>query len=265
MGHHLAQTYSVTENLLKDFRNSYRRHYNHIVHGKLDYCGPTMDIAALFGQIQRSSEILHQPHALAQLEMALRNESNMNNIALVGPSGVGKSLVAQGLMENFPWQENVASYAWNTYVEEEVEKFHIIRLFLQRLSDCGRNLLVIDNLLPCDKEVVPLVQQLIREILGESLPKYHLIVVYIFNVNSLDTLEVYERNLNSIQEIPHIKTINFRGFGEKELRDCIRREARMENLQLTIEKVNDIVETLDVSKSGCKNVHAKVLTHGQRV
>lgn len=260
MGHYFTQNNSNTKQILKDFLKNYRNQYTEIVHGKHNYCDQKqqLDTATLFARLKQN-KILHQDQAMQQIEVALRNESDLNAIALVGPVGVGKSLFISGLQKNFPWQENVHTYAWNTYVKDEAKKFHVIRILIEKLSDCGQNLLIIENLHACDHGAVAIINQL----LIEANKKQHrrVVLFYVFNLNTMLTKEAYEVQKDLLQYLADCKVINFKSFKQHELRDCIKREAELENVVLTKKDYDEIVETIDPLKSGCKNVNAKVLMY----
>ncbi|XP_023303282.2 uncharacterized protein LOC111685259 [Lucilia cuprina] len=260
MGHYFTQNNSNTKQILKEFLKNYRNQYTEIVHGKNNYCDQKqpLDTATLFARIKQN-HILHQEQAMQHIEVALRNESDLNAIALVGPTGVGKTLFMGALQENFPWQENVHTYAWNTYVKDEAEKFHLIRILIENLSECGQNLLVIENLQACDHGVIPIINQL----LIEANKKQHkrVVIFYVFNLNTMLTAEAYATQKNLLQSLPDCQVINFKSFKQAELRDCIKRESEIEHVTLGKQDYDEIVETIDPLKSGCKNVNAKVLMY----
>lgn len=259
MGHYLAQNDFNTKQILKDFVKNYKNHYRDIIHNKNNYCDQKLDIPTLFNRIGNQN-ILYQDQAVRQIEVALRNESNLNAIAIVGPVGVGKSLFVKALQEHFPWQENVHTYAWNTYVSDESEKFHLIRIFIENLSDCGQNLLVIENLQACDNGVVATINQL----LSDTIKKQHkrVVIFYVFNLNTMLPAEAYAIQKELLQNLPDCNVINFKSFTQYELRDCIKREAELENMSLKENDYDEIVDTIDAQKSGCKHVNAKVLMYG---
>uniref|UniRef100_A0A1B0A0W0 Uncharacterized protein n=1 Tax=Glossina pallidipes TaxID=7398 RepID=A0A1B0A0W0_GLOPL len=101
-----------TAALVRDFSQCYRKHYDEIFYGKRNYCDSDewFDSGKLLTSI-REENIIHQDRVLQQLEVALRNGKDLNVVALVGPVGVGKSLVLSSLATNFPWPENVHTYA----------------------------------------------------------------------------------------------------------------------------------------------------------
>lgn len=260
LGHHLTRSNSKQNTVLQDFLSSYRRHYHQIVHGKPHYCDAILDVQTMM-QGMREFRILHQEEALQRLESTLRNQTQFHSIAIVGPSGVGKTMTANALASHFPWRENIWSYAWNTHVENEVQKFRMLRLLVEQFSDCGRNLLIVDNLSPCDDEVVPLLNQMIDS--QDDASNKRVIVIYIFNLNAmLDTIS-YQQQGSSLQHLPNTTTINFKSLNERDLRDCIYREIKTENRILTKDNLDEIVNTIDVATSGCKKVKAKVLVYGR--
>lgn len=261
MGHYFTQNNSNTKQIVKEFLKNYRNQYTDIVHGKSNYCDQKqqLDTATLFARIKQNN-ILHQDQALQQIEVALRNESDLNAVALVGPTGVGKTLFIRGLQQNFPWQENVHTYAWNTYVKDEAEKFHLIRLLIENLSECGQNLLIIENLQACDHGVVAIVNQMLIEALNKQHKR--VVLFYVFNLNTMINSEAYIKQNNLLQSLTDCNVVNFKTFTKHELRDCVQREADLENITLASRDYDEIVETIDPIKSGCKNVNAKVLMYG---
>lgn len=261
MGHYFTQNNSNTKQIVKEFLKNYRNQYTDIVHGKSNYCDQKqkLDTATLFARIKQNN-ILHQDQALQQIEVALRNESDLNAVALVGPTGVGKTLFIRGLQQNFPWQENVHTYAWNTYVKDEAEKFHLIRLLIENLSECGQNLLIIENLQSCDHGVVAIVNQMLIEALNKQHKR--VVLFYVFNLNTMINSEAYIKQNNLLQSLRDCNVVNFKTFTKHELRDCVQREADLENITLASRDYDEIVETIDPIKSGCKNVNAKVLMYG---
>ncbi|XP_004520886.1 uncharacterized protein LOC101453740 [Ceratitis capitata] len=261
LGHHLTHNNTEQSSILQDFVSSYRRHYYQIIHGKPHYCDAKLDVQNILSRIH--DQILHQEDAIQKLDSILRNETQLRSIAIVGPSGVGKTMTASALLSYFPWRENMWTYAWNTHVENEVEKFRILRMYVEQFTDCGRNLLIVDNLSPCDDAVIPLLNQMIATQDGAN--KKRVVVIYIFNLNSMLNSDLYQKQRDSLQNLPDTTTINFKSFNEKELKDCIRREVQTENLTITDADFEEIVATIDVATSGCKKVKSKVLVYGHRI
>lgn len=260
LGHHFTRSNTKQTSILQDFRNSYRRQYHQIVHGKPHYCEALLDVQNMILGM-REYRILHQEEALQRLENTLRNQTQFHSIAIVGPSGVGKTMTANALAANFPWRENVWRYAWNTHVENEVQKFRMLRLYVEQFSDCGCNLLIVDNLSPCDDAVVPLLNQMIA--FQDEASSKRVIVIFIFNLNAMLDSNSYQQQESILQNFRNTTTINFKRLNERDLLDCIYREMNIENLMITKTNFDDIASSIDVSTSGCKKVRAKVLVYGR--
>uniref|UniRef100_A0A1A9WA08 AAA+ ATPase domain-containing protein n=1 Tax=Glossina brevipalpis TaxID=37001 RepID=A0A1A9WA08_9MUSC len=208
----------------------------------------------------REESILHQDRALEQLEAALRSKDDIITIALTGPVGVGKSLVLNSLAANFPWPENVYAYAWNAYVRDDSDKFRMIRAILERLSDCDRNLLIVENLKASDYGVPNSVNKLAVQIANGQR---RVIIFYVFNLNAMrDEYPLAEQSELFTKSLPVAHVINFKAFTKNELGDCVYREMTREKVILKPEDLNEIIETIDVTHSGCKKVKAKVLMYG---
>ncbi|XP_075156404.1 uncharacterized protein LOC142229717 [Haematobia irritans] len=261
MGHYYRQNNSNSKHILKEFLKNYRNQYTQIVHANQNYCDQKQQLAQtdIFERI-RSYGILNQEKILQQIEVALRNESDLNPIALVGPIGVGKSLFMRAMVENFPWQENVRTFSWETFVKNESEKIRLVRTLVDSLSDCGQNLLVIEDLWPSNHGVVSVINQLVRETISNQQKR--VIVFYVFSLNTMLPRPKYDQNKDILDMLPDTNVIHLNSFGENELRDCIKKEMDAENLTLNSEDIDEIVATIEPSKSGCKNVNAKVLMFG---
>lgn len=226
------------------------------------YCNQQLETKRIFRQISR--QVLNQEHALARLERVVKSPRNFKAVALLGPPGVGKTLTTLGLRQQFPWPENVHIYSWSTYVPDGVHKFHMIRNFVEHLSDCGQNLLIIDNLSTCDYGIVPIYNKLLLEREGDlnAAVNQTVLVVYIFNLE----MEYYWQQFELLQQLPVDMTIiNYRPFGREELADCLQQELRLEQRTLDQGKTSQILEQalLNVQCTGCKGLRQAVLQYGE--
>ncbi|EDV97112.1 GH16649 [Drosophila grimshawi] len=224
-------------------------------------CDQQLDTRRLFRQIGK--QVLNQENALARLERAVRSKRSFKSVALLGPPGVGKTLTATELKQQFPWPENVHSYSWSTQVPDDAHKFHLMRQFVKQLSDCGQNLLIIDNLSTCDYSIVPIYNRLLQQREGDprSAVNQTVLVVYIFSLQ----LEYYCEQFEWLQQLPTDTTIiNYRHFSRDELRDCLRNELRLEQRILDELTLSLVLEEalLQVDDSGCKHIRQLLLQHG---
>lgn len=261
MGHYFTQHFNKNK-IFNEFLKNYRNQYIEIVYGKKNYCDQRqhIDTSSLFGGMMEN-KILHQEQALHQIEIALRNESDLNVIAIVGPVGVGKTLFITALQEKFPWPENVHIYSWNTYVQDEAKQYHLLSTIIEDLSECGQNLLVIENLHVHDHGVVTIINKMLAE--ANKIRHKRVVLFYVFTLNTMLTAEMYAVQYKTLGSLPNCNVIYFKSFSEPQLRDCIKREAELEDVALTKRDYDEIVETIDPFKSGCKNVKAKVLVYGR--
>ncbi|KAH8371759.1 hypothetical protein KR093_008785, partial [Drosophila rubida] len=225
------------------------------------YCEQQLDAKRIFRQIGR--RVLNQEHALARFERVVQSPRRFKAVALLGPPGVGKSLTALALRQLFPWQENVHSYAWDTYVPDGVQKFQLMRQFVEQLADCGHNLIVIDNLAACDYSVVSIYNRLLQEREGdaEAAANQTVLVVYIFNLE----MQYYSQQYELLHQLPvDVTVINYQPFGRQELADCLQQELRLE--QRTLDKLG-LARILDDAMSsvqchGCKGLRQCALQLG---
>lgn len=239
---------------LSMFMQRYSSQYQAIVHNKLNYCDPSMPLNDCFGRMREN--VLNQEAALDQLEQALTTDNSFQSIALVGSSGVGKSLTMRMLIEQFPWAENVQSIAWNDYdLNDDDARIQAVYQMQDNLAYCGRNLIIIDNMTPYDVNYVTSINQVISH---SDYGTKHVAIIYIFNLNRMLEDSLYERQLKAVKQLPGTKLIFYRQFDQDDLERCVRHEAKLAGFNIEEHYVKEIVGTADVENSGCKSVRAKV-------
>uniref|UniRef100_A0A6P4E8X5 Uncharacterized protein LOC108037731 n=1 Tax=Drosophila rhopaloa TaxID=1041015 RepID=A0A6P4E8X5_DRORH len=224
------------------------------------FCSPqALDLRRIFRHLSRV--VLNQEQALARMERALSGTGRFRSVALLGPPGVGKTLTANALRHCFPWPGNAHSYSWRTRVPDEARKFRLVRQFADGLSNCGVNLLIIDNLETCDHGLVPIYNRLILEREGDLNRNQTVLVVYVFNLES----DLYWEQFELLQELPAETTIvNFRFFNHDDLLDCLASELKREQRILSKEQESLVLEeaTKNVQVSGCKSLRLLILQNG---
>ncbi|XP_064545382.1 uncharacterized protein LOC135433299 [Drosophila montana] len=225
------------------------------------HCNQRLDTMRMFRQIGK--QVLNQEQALARLERSVKSERPLKSVALLGPPGVGKTLTAMALRQQFPWPENVHTYSWSTYVPDGAHKFNMMRNFVEQLSDCGQNLLIIDNMSPCDHSFVPIYNRLLHEREGDPTVAANqtVLVVYIFNLD----MQYYWQQFELLQQLPMDTTIiNYRPFERADLLTCLENELRLEQRTLDENTLSYIVEEalLDVEEMGCKRIRQLLIQNG---
>ncbi|XP_023169235.1 uncharacterized protein LOC111598285 [Drosophila hydei] len=266
LGFSFGITVYQNTDIVSKFMLRYTAQYQATVHNKFNYCDRTMPLHDIFENIHDA--VINQELALKQLEQALANQS-FQPIALVGTSGVGKTLTIRKLIETYPWPENVQTIAWNDYeLIDNDARYKAVWKMLRNLAHCGRNLIVIDNMAVCDLDYVTSINGLVLSnsdvANGTNDPdKKLLTIIYVFNVNSMLPEEHYNEQLKMLQQIEATETIVYRMFGPQDLEKCVRHEERLLGLILDEQHFEDMVNTTNVKVSGCKTVRAKVLVHGR--
>ncbi|XP_037723986.1 uncharacterized protein LOC119556157 [Drosophila subpulchrella] len=244
------------------FLQSYTNQYHSIVNNRDNYCDRTQRLGNIVTYARL--HVMHQDQALDQLEVAL-DSPNRQIIALVGSSGVGKSLTAHKLRNHYPWPENVKTVSWSG--GESVLR---VQSILSHLVYCGQNLILIDNMLPEDADYVPVISKLIRghEDIANRTEQPHLkqlSVVVIFSVNRLQADEDYDVDMETLKKMPGTHVITYAALEPDHLVDCIRREAEIAKVQLDDEHIEEIIRGSDARSSGCKSIPAKVLLYGKPI
>ncbi|EDW86512.2 uncharacterized protein Dwil_GK14642 [Drosophila willistoni] len=263
----LGCTLSYYNQSLTKFLQSYTNQYQDIVHNKLNYCDGSLALGEMFTELR--GHVLYQDIALNQLERVMANNQSFQSIALVGSSGLGKSLTVRLLRELFPWRENVHAINWHYHMEEEIDtiwsKFHF--------SHCGRNLVIIDNMAMGDQDFVKIINEAVQQrALSNGTPEnsansQHVTMIYVFNMNRMIlSNQEYDEQLNQLQQELSEPTqmISYSTFQRHHLEQCIRHEVKMKDLNLSENYIEEMLNTTDVEISGCKTVYAKVLIYGTK-
>ncbi|EDW24820.1 GL23177 [Drosophila persimilis] len=221
------------------------------------YCNQPLDTKRLFELINK--QVLNQEQALAGMERTLSRDHQFQSMALLGPPGVGKTLTVSALRLYFPWPENVHALFGSSCGPDEERHCPVIRKILEQLSDCGKNLLIIDNLAPCDHSIVAIFN---RQILN-GLQNKSVLVLYIFNLEVKD----YWRQFEFLQKELPVDTgiVSFRLFGRDDLRDCLQNELKLGSRVLDEDEQSRILgEAMSrVCCAGCKGLREIVLQQGR--
>lgn len=247
----------------------YRKEYNLLIHGK-EYCTDDIDYASL-GRILKD-EVVGQDEALSQLENALKNHQKFTSIILHGPTGTGKydffrfwcisvqlskisfpgkTLTTQFLAEHFRWQENTQVLIYNPNA-----KFDLTSI-TRRLSTCGHNLIIIDDLHLINKDLLTL-RQSIEEVAREKQQK--VVLIFVFNMSKFETQRNVDGEGPIFEHLPPnaFRIIEYRRMTDLDLNKCMDKVEKELAVTMSQQQRASVKQSVDVSKSGCKNVRSKV-------
>lgn len=237
-------------------REQVDRQYNYHLYGKMDYCNQQFQPNTLSEPLKL--HVINQSDALDQIISAIENLTNVVSLALVGGSGVGKTLTCNIIQSHFQWSSNVFYFIWSPTRSTASQYYKILKSIKQISTNCGAHLVIIDNLGVTD---VKTIQDLNVEIQKEFSQSGHLVlVVYVFNLASYsdEDLETLEEKRKRLQDLRGITTVNFRSFNRYDVERCIVLESIKLNVSLSDKEINEMLEYIDWSRSGCKLIHSKV-------
>lgn len=224
-------------------------------------CRQPFDPEAILHPLSR--QLLAQSSALATIDSLLwrHHNAHVTGIVLAGGSGVGKSLTASIFRNNWQWQRNVQSIS---IAGANMSQFkEISERAYQLLNDCGHNLIVVDNM-QNSGDITKLHWSLLLQLTGNQT-KYKVILVYVINLASYTDVDVRAvktkiDQLTKLSEVDSLTVIPYSGIDENGLRECIRLECERTGVLdgFKDERMDMIVQSIDVKRSGCKHVHTKV-------
>lgn len=239
------------------FRVHIDRQYNFHMYGKLDYCEQHFQPDTLTEPLK--SNVINQDEAISQINSIIDNFNGGVSLALVGGSGVGKTLTCNILQSNFQWPGNVLYFVWSGVRSTSSNYYKILTWMKQNLKKCGAYLVIIDSIdITYSETIQELNEEIRQEFHGSGVS---ILAVFVFNLPSysdddLNTLD--GKRLRLMNNLRGITTINFRPFDYDDVERCIVLESAKLNVMLSDEEIREIFEYVDVSRSGCKLIHSKI-------
>lgn len=254
----------VKDELRKDFYIKYKRQYNLLLYGKEDYCSQELDLTNVTAALE--NRMVGQSAAIAQMvEFFDRNRySHFSSAILIGPVGVGKSLMADLIANNFQWRSNVHRYHWSNEltVQKQASKFQTFLHSLRHGTSaadlkCGYNLLIIDQLVLKDMELVNKIDNRLRLVAEKD--DIQLTALYLFQGSFVADVQVVEQLNASIERVV------LQSLTGDDLKRCIRQEAEELGISLNENQqlLEQVIGSVDVHRYGCKGVRAKLSLYSQ--
>lgn len=234
-------------NIIEELRHLSLNQYHLYAHGRSNYCHERFD------HINITRELRHriggQDSVINAIESSFERHQNHTAIALIGSQGVGKTLTLNVIDKEFQWRSNVHRYIWSSIESQQSQLKRLIDM-LTKLSSCGQNAILIDNVLELDLQIIVAFQQIL-----ETYVQQHQVKVFIFVVIQSNTSNAIDEN--SLQ-MANISSIRYRQFDSTDLRRCILIECERLNVKLSQSEIDEILQSIDAHQTGCKTVLAKI-------
>lgn len=204
--------------------------------------------------------VLHQDFALSELDHLLEIHKKITSMAIIGPTGTGKTLTASILQQYFTWPENVVHLIWP--LESNSLPHASYNSAFWKLTNRGQNLLIVDQIPYGSESRIAIFHQRLLDYLTEQRMKA--IILFVFSVPTFldDQLRHLESNINqvaSFNKANGIEPIIFQSITTTQaVRSCVEKaQSDLGLTQLTNAQIEEIVASIDAPRSGCKKVHAK--------
>lgn len=225
------------------FWATYQNNYNKIVHGDERHCYRPMESSLIIQKLRE--QIVGQDDAISLIggSLNLVNRERIIQLVFVGSTGVGKTLAANIMMQNFRWQQNVINliYDINFSASASENDFKQVSSFL---TECGFNLIVIDDV-PIDPLATERMAELergLRRLAKQRL--FKIVLVVILNGRPAEHLD------NFVQ-------VEFQSFTKETFLQCIEIHERFLNVKLKPKDIEEL-KFINFTDHGCKTLAKKL-------
>lgn len=248
----LSILYSIytCEDVMMEIRDIYHSQYALLVHGNPNYCYDDYNLTSTILELRK--KVIGQDNVISNLFEIMNQRNPYKTIALFGSTGVGKTKFAQIIYDKFYWAHN------KNYIIFD-ENFQIMPV-LKKLSKCGMNLIIIDDIRSEDiKDIININEIFFRNFIASYL-EFRVIIIYVMNLSNYNNeLEYYDLSENLILSMQNIIPVEFRQLDDTDLRKCIDLQSEEFDMELESEDIAEIMSRIDVRKFGCKQVYSKIL------
>lgn len=235
---------STNQYLVNEFKNLALNQYQLYLHGRIDYCKEHFDHKRIIKTIRE--QIINQDAALNRIEAAFLEHEKMTALAMLGPQGVGKTMTLNIIQNNFQWHLNIQQFVWTPFDSQQSQSKSLSNL-VDGLSTCGQNGIFIDNIPSSSLAVIKEFHKKLVERCNEKQMKCVIIYVFHFDTWPIDKFDFNE-----------VKLVKFRSFDSNDLLDCLAAESARLKVELTSEQRDELLDSIDIERNGCKTVAAKI-------
>lgn len=225
--------------------------YQLYLYGRLNYCDESFVYENISSALQ--NRIVGQDNQIDRIQRILRTHKTFTAIALYGSQGVGKTLTLNLIRENFQWHLNVQQYVWSLVHSKQSQLKSLLNI-VDSLTLCGQNGIFIDNLPLNSVSVIEEFHQKLLQVCEQS--HFGAFAVYVFNNDDTDR--------HPTIQIENVSAIHFQRLTLNDLRKCIEIESQLLDVNLDEEQMNELIGGIDLERSGCKHVAAKVALYTQK-
>lgn len=247
------------EDLREEFYKRYMKQYQALLHDVDDYCSQEFDFSATAKAL--SSGLVGQSEAVEKIVEIVnrRQHERFTSMALLGSTGVGKSLMANIIAKKFQWQSNVHHFFWDftSTAEKRFERFQSFLYGIRHGRDvdlkCGRSLIIVDHLGSGDVEMINKIDVRLRFVADKD--DVQLMVLYVFQGALMKDGSDVVQHLNR-----NIEQVFLRSLNEEDLMKCINLETSDLGIKLDEHSGlrEELIASMDVGRYGCKAVRAKL-------
>lgn len=236
-------------NFLDDLRKLSVNQYQIYLHGRNNYCNEHFDFTNITNALNK--QVYGQDHVIEQIVLSFKQHENFTALSLIGSQGVGKTLTLNIIQTNFQWHLNIQQLIWSPIESKQNQLKRLLKL-LDNLTTCGQNALLIDGIAVADLIIIAE----FNEILVNFCRKHHIKVIAFYVIQSTEMNK--NDTDNQLLQAENVKPIHFRAFNYTNLHNCILIESNRLQLNLTQMQIDTILNNIDVERTGCKTVSAKV-------
>ncbi|KZC08377.1 PREDICTED: uncharacterized protein LOC107186475 [Dufourea novaeangliae] len=208
-------------------------------------------------ELQRN--LYGQEDATSNIVNALQNDINhLKFICLIGGTGIGKSYTAEIIITNFPLKKKI-------FVHDMALEHSVDEKVLNSIN--SYELIIIENLKIKDFDVFLNMIDILNKNSNKCITIFA--IVNVENVNKDLTRDAdltksaTEINRGFSDKLIDVSVIPYQPLNEQALKMCIMNVAKQSDLILSEDQMNEIMQNLILSGSGCKGAYAKVQVIGR--